>query len=434
MRTRDTLNFNADGVLTVGGVTAPALAKRFGTPLYVLDEAHVRSMCRAFTAPLKKLYPDHMVCYASKALSATAVYRIVASEGLGADVVTGGELYTALRAGVDPKTVIFHGNNKSADEIAYAVRAGVYALAVDAEDEVELIADAVKKQGLPPQGVTVRVNPGIEAHTHHYIQTATPSSKFGFALDGGAALSAVKKIRATEGLRLLGLNAHIGSQIFDDKPYALLVEKLLAFVKTNDVALEVLDIGGGFGIRSTDEDAPKDPGLFVSTFVKALKEGLRVHNLPAPRLIIEPGRSIVAEAGLTLYTVGAVKEIAGIKKYVAVDGGMFDNPRYVLYQAKYSATHSILKKPGHDEIVTIAGKCCESGDVLIEGISLPKCERGDLLAVFSTGAYNYSMSSHYNRNLVPPMVLVKDGKADYIVKPESYEDLVRHDAVPEWLA
>jgi diaminopimelate decarboxylase len=281
--------------------------------------------------------------------------------------------------------------------------------------------------------VLIRVNPGVEAHTHHFIQTARTDSKFGFSIADGSAREMIDRLTACGDVNLLGINSHIGSQIFDDKPYKLVISKLTDFIGSLGVTVRELDLGGGFGILYTDADKPIKPADFIATIVGELNASLNAKNLPRPRIIIEPGRSIVAEAGITLYTVGAVKEIKDVKKYVNIDGGMFDNPRYALYQAKYTAVFANRARDAGEEVVTVAGKCCESGDMIIDGIELPRAARGDILAVFSTGAYNYSMASHYNRNFVPPMVLVKDGKSGYIVKPESYEDIIRHDAVPDWI-
>ena len=351
-------------------------------------------------------------------------------------MVSGGELYTALSAGMPADSIYFHGNNKTVEELEMAVENGVHAVVLDCLDEIGLldhVADSLDKE----VGVLVRVNPGVEAHTHHYIQTAKPDSKFGFNLAAGLAEEAVGAVLKTQHLRLLGLHAHIGSQIFDKKPFVLALHKLTDFMKEIrekfGVDCEELNLGGGFGIWYSEEDR-KIPASGYAEYTRALAEALdedvREKKLKRPVLVIEPGRSIVGEAGVTLYTVGAVKEIPGIRKYVSVDGGMFDNPRFALYQAKYSAALANRMNDKAEETVTIAGKCCESGDMLAVDVRLPKAERGDTLAVFSTGAYNYSMASNYNRNAVPPVVLVCDGRADLLVKPQSYEDLVRNDVIP----
>ncbi len=434
MNQRETLCVKDDH-LVIGGCDAVSLAAEFGTPLYVMDEAFIRGMCRIYRESLAE-YGPYRVLYASKAFCCKGIYRIVEEEGLGADVVSGGELYTALSAGMPADSIYFHGNNKTVEELEMAVENGVHAVVLDCLDEIGLldhVADSLDKE----VGVLVRVNPGVEAHTHHYIQTAKPDSKFGFNLAAGLAEEAVGAVLKTQHLRLLGLHAHIGSQIFDKKPFVLALHKLTDFMKEIrekfGVDCEELNLGGGFGIWYSEEDR-KIPASGYAEYTRALAEALdedvREKKLKRPVLVIEPGRSIVGEAGVTLYTVGAVKEIPGIRKYVSVDGGMFDNPRFALYQAKYSAALANRMNDKAEETVTIAGKCCESGDMLAVDVRLPKTERGDTLAVFSTGAYNYSMASNYNRNAVPPVVLVCDGRADLLVKPQSYEDLVRNDVIP----
>ena len=434
MNQRETLCVKDDH-LVIGGCDAVSLAAEFGTPLYVMDEAFIRGMCRIYRESLAE-YGPYRVLYASKAFCCKGIYRIVEEEGLGADVVSGGELYTALSAGMPADSIYFHGNNKTVEELEMAVENGVHAVVLDCLDEIGLldhVADSLDKE----VGVLVRVNPGVEAHTHHYIQTAKPDSKFGFNLAAGLAEEAVGAVLKTQHLRLLGLHAHIGSQIFDKKPFVLALHKLTDFMKEIrekfGVDCEELNLGGGFGIWYSEEDRKilaSGYAEYTRALAEALDEDVREKKLKRPVLVIEPGRSIVGEAGVTLYTVGAVKEIPGIRKYVSVDGGMFDNPRFALYQAKYSAALANRMNDKAEETVTIAGKCCESGDMLAVDVRLPKAERGDTLAVFSTGAYNYSMASNYNRNAVPPVVLVCDGRADLLVKPQSYEDLVRNDVIP----
>ena len=427
-----------DDHLVIGGCDAVSLAAEFGTPLYVMDEAFIRGMCRIYHESLAE-YGPYRVLYASKAFCCKGIYRIVEEEGLGADVVSGGELYTALSAGMPADSIYFHGNNKTVEELEMAVENGVHAVVLDCLDEIGLldhVADSLDKE----VGVLVRVNPGVEAHTHEYIQTAKPDSKFGFNLAAGLAEEAVGAVLKTQHLRLLGLHAHIGSQIFDKTPFVLALHKLTDFMKEIrekfGVDCEELNLGGGFGIWYSEEDR-KIPASGYAEYTRALAEALdedvREKKLKRPVLVIEPGRSIVGEAGVTLYTVGAVKEIPGVRKYVAVDGGMFDNPRYALYQAKYTPVLAARANEEGTETVSVAGKCCESGDLVCADVRLPAAKPGDLLAVLSTGAYNYSMAMNYNRNLIPPCVLVREGKAAYIVRPQSYADLTRNDAVPEYL-
>ena len=432
MKARETLKIKENGHLEIGGADCVELAARFGTPLYVLDEEYIRSVCRGYTRLLTEKYPNSKIVYASKAFSSLAIYPIVHSEGLGADVVSGGELYTARKAGMPASEMYFHGNNKSAAELEFAVREGVHAVVTDSFYEIDLLDEIARKQN-KKQGVLVRVNPGIDAHTHRFIQTTRPDSKFGFSIADGAALNVLQTIAKKENLDFLGLHCHIGSQIFELKPFALAVDKMTDFiVQAAQCGIKVreLNMGGGYGVTYTAEDKPLQPWEYVDAIVEKLSECVREKRIDAPKLILEPGRSIVGEAGITLYTVGAIKEIEGIKKYIAVDGGMFENPRYALYQSKYDAVLANRALDAPCETVTVAGKCCESGDMLIENICLPKAKSGDLLAVFTTGAYHYSMASNYNRNPVPPVVLVNRGESEYIVKPQSYEDMLAREVIP----
>ncbi len=439
MDTRKTLRVNEAGHLEIGGCDCVELAEKFGTPLYVFDEDYIRGMMRVYRDTMKKEYGDGLVLYASKAFSCEAMYAIAKQEKIGADVVSGGELYTAMQAGFPAADVCMHGNNKLPREISYALNCGVGLFAVDSPSEAELLDAECEKRGRV-QDVILRINPGVEAHTHKFVQTATPESKFGFSVQSGAAEEMTKLLLAKKHLRLLGYHCHIGSQIFEKQPFCLAAEKCLAFMadmkKKLSFEAEILNLGGGFGIRYTEEDEKFDfesYAGYLGAIIGAVKAGCEKYGLKRPRLMIEPGRSIVGEAGITLYTVGAVKEIPGIRKYVAVDGGMFDNPRFCLYGSKYTAVLAGRADEPPTELVSIAGKCCESGDLIGENMSLPEARRGDILAVLSTGAYNYSMASNYNRNFVPPAILVKDGMADYIVKPQTYEDLVRNDAIPDRL-
>lgn len=430
MKQRDTLFINQNGRLQIGKLEAGSLAKKFGTPLYVMDEQYIRKICKSYVEVLKEKYPDSIVCFASKAFSCIAIYQIISSEGLGADVVSGGELYTALKSGMDPDKIYFHGNNKAKSELEDAVRAKVHAVVVDSVYEIELL-NSIAKQHNIIQKVLIRVNPGIEAHTHQFIQTTRVDSKFGFSISDGAALDAVSLIIQQGNLEFTGIHCHIGSQIFELKPFEIAVDRMTDFIKkiNSDLQIEVneLNMGGGYGVSYIDTDKPLAPHEYVNAIVAKLKDCIKNKGIKAPRLIFEPGRSIVGEAGLTLYTVGAVKDIKGIKKYLSVDGGLFDNPRFALYQAKYEAVLVDKAAQTPVETVTVAGKCCESSDILIENAKLPKAESGDILAVLTTGAYNYSMASNYNRNTVPPVVLVNEDNAGYIVKPQTYDDIVSRD-------
>jgi len=429
---RDTLYVNNEGELVIGGVRASALAEQFGTPLYCMDEAYLRKVCRGYAESLRQKYPNFLVCFASKAFSTQAIYKIVEEEGLGADVVSAGELYTAATAGFPLDKVYLHGNNKLPYELDMALRMGVHAIVADGEDDFATIVAACERTGVRAK-VLLRVNPGVEAHTHHFVQTATPDSKFGVSIADGTALALAQRIASTECVEFSGLHSHIGSQIFEVRPFQLTVEKLTDFIASLSavgITVKELNLGGGYGISYTKDDEPLAPHAYTEAVVDTLVDCVERKGIAKPRLIFEPGRSIVGEAGITLYRVGAIKEIKGLKKYVAVDGGMFENPRYALYQARYSALLAQRANEPAAEKVTIAGKCCESGDVLIEDLMLPAVNRGDLLAVFSTGAYNYSMASNYNRNLIPPVVLVNEGKAEYIVRPQTLDDLIARDVIP----
>lgn len=440
MNERETLKINDKGHLEIGGCDAVALAKDFGTPLYVFDEKYIRDMMRVYRDTIDGEYGGNgLVLYASKAFSCEAVYRIAAQENIGVDVVSGGELYTAVKAGFPASKIYMHGNNKLPSELEFAVSSGVGVVVVDSYDEADMLDEIAKKAGIN-QKVLIRINPGVEAHTHAFVQTARTDSKFGFSVSDGTAVKMTEYILGKKNLSLRGYHCHIGSQIFEKQSFVLAAQKAMDFIALVKSGLgfeaDTLNIGGGFGIWYTDEDAKisvQGYADYLKALIAAVKDKAEELGLRQPFLVIEPGRSIVGEAGVTLYTVGAIKDIPGIKKYVAIDGGMFDNPRYALYQSKYTVILANRANEPCTEKVTIAGKCCESGDIIAVDVPLPQAKRGDIAAVLSTGAYNYSMASNYNRNFVPPAVLVKDGKAAYIVKPQTYEDLVRNDVVPDYL-
>ena len=436
MKERVTLNINKSGHLEIGGCDTVSLAAKYGTPLYVMDEEYIRGICKEYNAILHENYGDGLICYASKAFSAEAIYEICRQEGLGADVVSGCELLTALKAGISADKLYFHGNNKTPLELDMAVNAGVHAVVIDSFYEMELLENICAAVDKTVRAL-VRVNPGIDAHTHHFIQTTRVDSKFGFSISDGTALEAIRKVNALKHVEFVGIHCHIGSQIFELKPFELAVEKMTDFiVKINEelnLIVKELNMGGGYGVTYIDEDKPLKPGEYVKAIVKKLCACVESKKILKPKLILEPGRSIVGEAGITLYTVGAIKDIKDIKKYISVDGGMFENPRYALYEAKYEAVLANRMNDEKTEVVTVAGKCCESGDILVESAKLPPAESGDLLAVLTTGAYNYSMAGNYNRNPVPPVVMVNKGMSDYIVRPQTYEDVMSRDALPAWL-
>lgn len=440
MNERETLKINGSGHLEIGGADAVDLAKEFGTPLYVFDEAHIRNMMRVYKKTIDDEYNGNgLVLYASKAFSCLAVYAIANEENIGVDVVSGGELYTALKAGFPANKIYMHGNNKLLRELEYAVENGIGSIVVDSYSEADILDGIASKRGIK-QNVLIRTNPGVEAHTHAFVQTARTDSKFGFSINDGAAEDMTRHVLTKKNLVLKGYHCHIGSQIFEKQSFVLAAEKVMDFIakmkKSLGFETAELNIGGGFGVWYTDED-PKlklwDYADYLKALIGAVKAKAEEHGLNKPYLLIEPGRSIVGEAGVTLYTVGAIKDIPGIKKYVAIDGGMFDNPRYALYQSKYTVLLADRADAKCTERVTVAGKCCESGDLIAVDVPLPEAKTGNVLAVLTTGAYNYSMASNYNRNFIPAAVLVKDGKAEYIVKPQTYEDLVRNDVIPERL-
>ena len=429
-----TSRINDNGHLEIGGVDAVQLREQFGTPLYVVDEELIRRRCREFIGAFKSSGLKFQVAYASKAFCTMAMCRIVDEEGLSLDVVSDGELYTALQAGFPPERIHFHGNNKTPREIDMALEAGIGCFVVDNFVELELL-NAMAGERNRKVNVLLRITPGVSAHTHEYTSTGQQDSKFGFDLGNGAAYRAVEAASRQPNLVLLGLHSHIGSQIFEVEGFKLAVEKVMGFaVKVRselNVLFKVVNLGGGFGIRYVEGDSPLPVAEYVHAIVDSIHTSFAGLDYPVPEIWIEPGRSIVGDAGTTLYTVGTYKEIPDIRKYVAVDGGMTDNPRPALYESQYEAMLANRATAAPEEVVSIAGKCCESGDMLIWDLSLPKVNSGDLLAVACTGAYNYSMASNYNRIPRPAVVFVKDGSADLAVKRESYEDIVGNDLIPE---
>ena len=409
-----TAKINEKGHLEIGGCDLVDLAAEFGTPLYVMDEVTLRGKCREYCTAFK----NALIIYANKALCNTAILKIIQDEGLGADVASGGELFTVRKAGCDLKTVYFHGNNKTQKELMEAVEIGVGRIVVDNLDELRLLDRITEKLGKKVD-ILFRVNPGIEAHTHEFIQTGQIDSKFGIGKD--KIPEAIQLAGKMKHVNFIGLHSHIGSQIFDIQPFLAEIDILCGLAKGNPV--EEINIGGGLGIDHSGTDEVPTIDRFAEEVVGHFKE------LSDARLILEPGRSIVGNAGVTLYSVGGVKEIPGIRKYVSIDGGMADNPRPILYDAKYSAVLANKARKPAAEKVTVAGRFCESGDKLIKDIELPKVEVGDILTVFATGAYNYSMAGNYNRVGRPAMVLVNNGAPTLILKRESNEDLTLNDVV-----
>jgi len=427
-----TMKINDKGHLEIGGIDTSDLVKEFHTPLWVIDEQGFRNNCRSFREAFLE-YGDAMVIYASKSLSCLSACRIIDDEGLGLDVVSAGELYTALQAGFPPEKIFFHGNNKSREELIMAVEAGIGRFVVDNFYELESLNELSSEKGLVTD-ILLRITPGVEAHTHDYIKTGQIDSKFGFTLTNGQAWDGVTRALGCSHLFLKGLHCHIGSQIFETESFQHTIELMTGFMARikNETGHELaeLDLGGGFGIYYSPGDLPPAPGKWAEVIMTQVKNQTDKLGLKLPRIIIEPGRALISPAGITLYTIGSSKEVAGIRKYIAVDGGMNDNPRTALYNAKYTAIIANKANSAAGETVSVAGKCCESGDMLIWDAKLPPAEPGDILAVFATGAYTYSMSSNYNRLPRPAMVLVNQGEADIIVERESFEDLIRNDRIP----
>ena len=420
-----------ENTLTIGGADAVALAKEYGTPLYVFDENKIRECCRAYVSSVDKFYGGNgRIHYASKAMCTKEMCRIMAEENLGIDVVSGGELYTAHSAGFPMDKVCFHGNNKTPDEIAMALDFGVGRFVVDNEYELELLSRMAKEKGMTAS-VLFRIKPGIDAHTHDFVKTGQIDSKFGVALETGEALDIIKKAVKTENIEYCGIHCHIASQVFEVKPFVDAAEVMMDFIKVikdeTGKDTKELNLGGGFGVAYKEGETSVEYEIFMEAVSGVIHKKSEEHGILLPFILMEPGRSIVAAAGITLYTIGGIKEIPNIRTYVSVDGGMADNPRYILYQSEY--TFCVANKAAEEktETVTIAGKCCESGDLLGEGVKLQKAEIGDTLAVLTTGAYNYSMASHYNRIPNPAVIMVKDGKSRVVVKRETYEDIIKND-------
>ena len=427
-------NVNEKGHLTIGGADAVELAKEFGTPAYVLDENTIRENCRIYKKAATECFgADALPLYASKALCFSGIYKLVAEEGLGVDCVSGGELYTAKKAGFPADKIYFHGNNKTDKDIKDALDMGVGTFVVDNTDELEALSAIASARGIT-QRILLRITPGIDPHTHRAVVTGNVDSKFGSAIETGQAMEIVKRAIATNGVKLAGLHCHIGSQIFDTDPFADAASIMIRFIadiarECDGFEIEELNLGGGLGVKYTEYDREIDYAKTIGEMAAIIKGFCKDSGIKMPRIILEPGRSLVAAAGATLYTVGSVKEITGFRNYISVDGGMPDNPRYALYQSQYTALIANRASAPRDYRATLAGRCCESGDLLGENMEIQKAERGDTLAVLVTGAYNYSMASNYNRIPRPPVIMVKDGVARVAVKRETYEDITANDVL-----
>lgn len=429
-----TTKVNEKGNLEIGGCDLVELAEKYGTPLYVLDEVTIRSICNDYKDAFSS-YPKINMMYASKALCTLATSAILSKEGFGFDVVSAGEIYTVYKSGAPMDKVLFNGNNKTFDELNLALDLGVGRISADNFFELSLLNEIAKSKNKTAD-ILLRITPGIECHTHEYIQTGHLDSKFGFDL---TQIDEAVELILNEytNLKLHGLHAHIGSQIFETKVYhdeiEILVKELARLDEKFSLKLDEINIGGGLGVKYTEKDLPPSTFEIADVIIKSLNASIEKYKIEPPTLFIEPGRSIISTAGVTLYTLGSSKQVPKGKKYVAVDGGMADNPRPSMYRAEYLA--QIANKPEQETSaeVTIAGRYCESGDILINGIKLPEIEEGDILCVYNTGAYNYSMASNYNRVQKPQMVLVNNSQSDIIVMRETLDDLISKDVIPDRL-
>ncbi len=421
-----------ENTLVIGGIKTTKLVEEFGTPLYVMDENLIRENCKMYFESFNCSDRGNKVAYAGKAFLTLAMCKIIEEEGLCLDVVSGGELYTAYKAGFPLEKVLFHGNNKTLEEIEMGVSLGVGTFVVDNLFEIEQLNKIAKDYGRN-QDIYLRITPGIEAHTHEYIKTGQIDSKFGFAPVGDNIINAIKRAISLENINLLGLHCHIGSQIFEITPYEDAADIMLNLINRvkNETGyiIKELDLGGGFGIYYSDEDRPREIEEYCNAIINKVDKVCNEIGLERPTLIIEPGRSIAGNAGITLYTIGSIKNIPSVRKYVSVDGGMTDNIRPALYKARYECIVANRVIYDANEKVTISGKCCESGDILLNAIKIPSVLSGDVLAVMSTGAYGYSMSNNYNKIPKPAVVMVKDGKTKIICKRESYDDIIKNEVI-----
>lgn len=429
MNSQITNQINQAGHLTIGGVDSLKLAKEYGTPLVVYDVSQIRNQIRAFKKVFEEEQVNYAVSYASKAFASIAMYQVANEEGAYTDVVSAGELYTAMKANFPMERISFHGNNKSKEELEMGVKNHVGKIIIDNFYEIDLLRQVLEEQD-SKINVMLRITPGISAHTHEYDQTGQVDSKFGFDLKSGQADKALQEVLKNQRMHMLGIHAHIGSQIFELNGFEMAAAKLVdvaaSWKEKYDYTAQIINVGGGFGIKYVQEDHPLKPEEFVKAIVKAIKDEATKHNFPIPEIDIEPGRSIVGPAGYNLYKVGSMKEIPGLVPYVAVDGGMGDNIRPALYQAKYETVLANDPQRRVSQEFHVAGKYCESGDILADA-KLPSLKAGDILAMLDTGAYGYSMASNYNRNPRPAVVFVENGKAQVVIKRESLEDLIHLD-------
>ncbi len=426
---------NNKGHLSIAGLDTIELVEKYASPLYVIDEETFRDRANKYINSIKKYYKDFLVLYAAKAFACTSILKLANTLNLGIDVVSGGEIYTALKANTKKEFIYFHGNNKTADELKLAVKNNIGKIICDNFYELELLQKIAKENNTTAQ-ILIRLTPGIECHTHEYIKTGHLDSKFGFDLEN---LDEVLNYIKSKGMNLVlkGFHAHIGSQIFELKPFSDTVDVLLENFKIAKekygFELSEINIGGGIGIKYVNEDDPITIDDWAKTTTDAIKNKCSKLNLNLPKLICEPGRSLIGPSGITLYKVGSSKQVPNGRKFISVDGGMADNPRPITYQAKYSAVVANKMNEKETELVTIAGRYCETGDILIKDINLPKVSPGDIIAVPNTGAYNYSMSSNYNMVPRPACVLLHKGKSEIIIEREDYEFVIKNQKIANWL-
>ncbi|MBM7838228.1 diaminopimelate decarboxylase [Alkalihalobacillus xiaoxiensis] len=425
-----TMRVNGDGHLEIGGVDTVNLATNYQTPLFVYDVALIKERADAFKTAFEEAGVAHQVAYASKAFSCVAMYQLAQNLGLSIDVVSGGELHTALKAGVAPEKIHFHGNNKSKEELNMAVSEKIGCVVVDNFYELDLLEEIASARQITVP-VLLRLTPGVEAHTHEFITTGQEDSKFGFDLANGQATIGLKQALDSDHLHVLGVHSHIGSQIFETEGFVLAIEKVFNYVEQWNEAFNfkplVLNFGGGFGIRYVEGDKPLQPKTYVNEIIKETKKHVARLKIDEPEIWIEPGRSLVGDAGTTLYTIGSTKDIPNVRRYLSVDGGMSDNLRPALYDAKYEGILANRATDIATDEFAVAGKCCESGDMLVWDLPLPEVKHGDLLAMFCTGAYGYSMANNYNRIPRPAVVFVENGETQLVIKRETYDDLTRLD-------
>ncbi len=427
----DNISVNNQGHLTFAGFDTVDLAKKYGTPLYLMDEEKIREHIREYKKAFSEVFPiGSNPEFASKSFSCKQIYRIMAEEGMNIDVVSPGEIHTAASVGFPMEKSFFHGNNKSDSDIQFAIDNKVGYFVADSMDELYALNEIAAQNGIV-QKILLRITPGIDTHTHQKISTGNVDSKFGIAISTGQALKAVKDILEMKNIRLCGFHCHIGSQIFESEPFNTAAQLMLEFIKQAETDLnytaEMLNIGGGFGVRYLEEHPKINYTQRIKEVATVINEQCKKLGIKVPKIAMEPGRSIVADAGMTLYTIGSIKEITGYKNYVSIDGGMTDNPRYTLYESPYTVMLASRANDNCDFKATIAGRCCESGDIIQENVILPKPQRNEILAVLTTGAYNYSMASNYNRIPRPPVIMLNK-QGDYVaVKRETFEDICKLD-------